>query len=202
MAFISFMIHGYGGEVVLGKISKKAAVFWKSDEMEEHFHDYVFNAEWWEDENPDIKIPKYAQIGLWHDIDDMGHEWGAAQSGAYLTINEVSDATWDADHVRDIYYGEFMDYVNEHEVKIHSDEQHPNPKGYTFCGVNSEKGTFYHGIIEIEGEFDPKKVSFGTTEIHEDTLITQIFYGDETIDNDGGGTDGKAMDFEIIEPWE
>ena len=60
--FISFMLHGYGGEVVLGKISKKAAVFWKSDEMEEHFHDYVFNGEWWEDENPNIKIPKYAQM--------------------------------------------------------------------------------------------------------------------------------------------
>ena len=139
---------------------------------------------------------------MWHDIDDLGHEWGAAQSGAYLTINEMSDGTWDADHVRDIYYGEFMDYVNEHEVEIHSDEQHPDPKGYTFVGVNTEKGSFYHGVIEIEGEFDPKKVSFGVTEIHEDTLITQIFYGDETIDNDGGGTDGKAMDFEIIEPWE
>ena len=88
--FISFMLHGYGGEVVLGKISKKAAVFWKSDEMEEHFHDYVFNGEWWEDENPDIKIPKYAQIGLWHDIDDMGHEWGAAQSGACLLYTSPS----------------------------------------------------------------------------------------------------------------
>ena len=95
--FISFMLHGYGGEVVLGKISKKAAEFWQSDEMEEHFHSYVFGPEWWEDENPDIKIPKYAQLGSWHDIDDLGHEWGAAQSGSYLTVNEMSDDTWDAD---------------------------------------------------------------------------------------------------------
>lgn len=200
--FISFMIHGYGGEVVLGKISKKAAEFWQSDEMAEHLHGYVFSPEWFEEENPNIKIPKYAQIGVWHDMEDRGHEWGAAQGGAYLTINEVSDDTFSADHVRDVFYGELMNYVNEHEVEIHSDECHPLPKEYTFCGVNSEKGTFYEGTIEIKGEFDPKKVSFGSTEIHQDTLITQIYYGDETIDNAGGGTDGKAMDFEIIEPWE
>ena len=200
--FISFMIHGYGGEIVLGKISKKAAEFWQSDEMAEHLHGYVFSPEWFEEENPDIKIPKYAQIGSWHDIDNLGHEWGAAQDGAYLTINEVSDDTWNADHVRDIFYAPLMDYVHEHEVEIHSDECHPEPKEYTFCGVNSEKGTFYQGVIEIEGEFDPKKVSFGSWEMHQDTLITEILYGDELVDNAGGGTDGKSMDFEIIEPWE
>ena len=53
-----------------------------------------------------------------------------------------------------------------------------------------------------KGEFDPKKVSFGSTEIHQDTLITQIYYDNEDIDNYGGGTDSKSMDFEIIEPWE
>ena len=200
--FISFTIHGYGGEVVLGKISKKAAEFWQSEEMQEHFHEYVFGPDWFEDEHPDIKIPKYAQIGVWHDMEDRGHESGAAQGGAYLTINEVSNDTWGADHVRDIFYGPLMDYVNEHEVEILNDECHPDPKEYTFVGVNSEKGTFYEGTMEIEGEFDPKKVSFGSTEIHEDTLITQIFYGDNTVDNNGGGTDGKALDFEIISPWE
>ena len=100
------------------------------------------------------------------------------------------------------FSGELMDYVDEYDVEIQSDECHPQPKEYTFCGINSEKGTFYEGCIEIDGEFDPKKVSFGSTEIHQDTLITQIFYEDETIDNAGGGTDSKAMDFEIIEPWE
>ena len=202
MAFINFVIHGYGGEVVLGKISKRAAEFWQSEDMEEHFHNYVFGSEWFEEENPNIKIPKYAQIGTWHDLEDRGHEWGASQDGAYLTINEVSDDTWNADHVRDIFYAPLMDYVNEHEVEIHSDECHPDPKEYTFCGVNSEKGTFYEGTIEIKGEFDPKKVSFGSTEIHQDTLITQIYYDNEDIDNSGGGTDSKSMDFEIIEPWE
>ena len=200
--FINFTIHGYGGEVVLGKISKKAAEFWQSNDMEEHFHNYVFSPEWFEDENPNIKVPKYAQIGEWHELEDRGHEWGASQGGAYLTINEVSDETWNANHVRDIFYGDLMEYVDEYDVEIQSDECHPQPKEYTFCGINSEKGTFYEGSIEIEGEFDPKKVSFGSTEIHQDTLITQIFYDEETIDNAGGGTDSKSMDFEIIEPWE
>ena len=201
--FISFMIHGYGGEIVLGKISKKAAEFWQSDEMAEHLHGYVFSPEWFEEENPDIKIPKYAQIGVWHDLEDRGHEWGADERHAQLTINEVSDDTWDADHVRDIYYGSLMDFAVEHdEVDMIIDECHPDPKEYTFVGLNSEKGTFYEGTIEIEGEFDPKKVSFSSMEMHNDTLITEILYDDEIVDNAGGGTDGKSMSFEIIEPWE
>ena len=118
--FIQFMIHGYGGEVVLGKVSKKAAEFWQSEEMEEHFHGYVFSPEWFEEENPDIKIPKYAQIGVWHDMEDRGHEWGAAESGAILTISEVSSLDWDSvQNGDDIFYGPLTDYVNEHEVEIH-----------------------------------------------------------------------------------
>ena len=39
-------------------------------------------------------------------------------------------------------------------------------------------------------------------EMHNDTLITEILYDDEIVDNAGGGTDGKSMSFEIIEPWE
>jgi hypothetical protein len=95
-----------------------------------------------------------------------------------------------------------MDFAHEHDLDVTIDECHPQPKEYTFVGLNSEKGTFYEGVIEIEGEFDPKKVSFGSWEMHQDTLITEILYGDELVDNAGGGTDGKSMDFEIIEPWE
>lgn len=210
MAFIKFMLSGYGGEVALGKITKKCAEFWLSEEMRDYLLEYASSPDWFPDEYPNIKIPKYAQLSNWYEHDDRGHEYGVAESMAQLDIIEMDGLDWSSNEVKDIYYGGLEDFVFEYQ-EITPDNDMVNvdyvttkgrPTEYTLAGVHTEKGTFYEGTIEIEGEFDPTKVSFDVMDIHEERLVTNIYYDGEMVDNIGGSTTGKSLDIDIIEPWE
>ena len=205
MSYIKFVLSGYGGEVTLGKLTKKCAEFWQSEEMSDYFHDYVASPEWFADEHPDIKIPKYAQVSNWYEHEDRGHEYGVARSMAQLEIVEMNGPNWDSGELETIYYGSLDEFLDEHDkagTMITEEEIMPKSKEYTLAGVHTEKGTFYDGTIEIEGEFDPTKVTFDIVAIHEDVLVTNVYYDGEFVDNWGGGTDGKSLDIDIIEPWE
>jgi hypothetical protein len=205
MSYIKFIVSGYGGEVLLHKITKKCAEFWQSAEMHEHMDSYLGSPEWFAEENPDIKIPKYAQLPQWYECENRAHEYGAAESMAQLEIVEMDGPEWNSKQIKDIYYGSFSEFVDDNggpDLVISEEEIMPKPKDYTLACVHSEKGTFYEGTIEIEGEFEPTKVSFDTTNIHEDILITGVYYNGEYVDNNGGDTVGKSLDIDIIEPWE
>lgn len=205
MAFVKFQLSGYGGEVTLHKVTKKCAEFWQSEEMSEYFHEYLGSPEWFSDEHPAMKVPKYAELPHWYECDNRGHEYGVAESMAQLEIIEVDGLSWNAKELNTIYYGPLSEFTDEHDKEgnmVTEEEIMPKPKEYTIACIHSEKGTFYDGIIEIEGEFDPSKVTFDTSAIHEDVLVTGIYYDGDYIDNEGGGTDGKSLDFDIIEPWE
>ena len=58
---------------------------------------------------------------------------------------------------------------------------------------SSEKGTFFEGVIETVGEFDPKKLEFHLSEYDNgEETITSIVYDGVEIDNEGGDTNGKG----------
>ena len=194
MSTINFSIGGYGAEIAQGRITKKAAEFWLSDKMSDYFYDYVYGPDYFNDAWPDVIVPKYAKLSEWHEHENRGHEWGATFDGsARLTISNDEG---------DLFYGGVMEFIDDHELDVESEECYPNPNEYTLCSGNYEKGSFFEGSIEIDGEFDPTKVSFGIVEFHKDDLIRRVLYDGEEIDNDGSnGTDGKSLDFEIIIPW-
>jgi hypothetical protein len=206
MANIKFILTGIGGEVVLGKITKKCAEFWQSEEMSDYFYEYVRSPEWFAEENSGIKIPKYATLGNWYEHDDRGHECGVYQNAAQLEIVEMDGIGWEANELDNIYYGNLLEFIEDHNEEgnmVQDEEIMPKSKEYTLTSVHTEKGTFYEGTIDIEGKFDPSKVAFDICEINDDILVTGIYYDGEYIDNtNGGGTDGKSLDHEIVEPWE
>jgi len=205
MANIKFILTGYGGEIVLGKITKKCAEFWQSEEMSDYFYEYVGSPDWFAEENPEIKIPKYATLGNWYEHDDRGHECGVSRDLAQLEIIEMDSIGWEANELDNIYYGNLREFIEDHNEEgtmVQEEEIMPRSKEYTLTSVHTEKGTFYEGTIDIKGKFDPSKVVFDICEINDDVLVTGIYYDGEYIDNQGGSTDGKALDFDIIEPWE
>ena len=58
---------------------------------------------------------------------------------------------------------------------------------------SSEKGTFFEGIIETVGDFDPKKLKFYTTEyLNGEDTVTEVYYDGVDIENFGGDTNGKG----------
>jgi len=200
--FINIGLHGYGGEVVLGKVSKKSYDFWTSEEGSELFSEYVWGPDWFSENNPDFKVPKFAELPNWYDIDDIAHESGATWGHCRLYIREMEGLDYRAKEIKEIFDGDLQDFLIEHELEVDWEEAHPQPKKYTFYGYSSEKGTFWEGTTEIEDkEFDPKKLTFSGSEIYQDELIYYIEYeGVEYLNNDGGGTDGKSSGFELIGP--
>jgi hypothetical protein len=64
---------------------------------------------------------------------------------------------------------------------------------YVLQFLSSEKGTFFEGLIETTGEFNPKKLMIYTQEYaNGDDTITNVEYEGVDIDNFGGDTNGKG----------
>jgi hypothetical protein len=144
-------------------------------------------------------------LGNWYEHDDRGHECGVSRDLAQLEIIEMDSIGWEANELDNIYYGNLREFIEDHNEEgtmVQEEEIMPRSKEYTLTSVHTEKGTFYEGTIDIKGKFDPSKVVFDICEINDDVLVTGIYYDGEYIDNQGGSTDGKALDSDIIEPWE
>jgi hypothetical protein len=63
---------------------------------------------------------------------------------------------------------------------------------------SAEKGTFFEGVIETVGEFDPKKLKIYTSEyLNGDDTVQSIEYEGTEIDNSGGDTNGKGYSFHV-----
>ena len=203
--FIKVSLSGYGGEVVLGTVTKEIYDFWTGP-GEEHFHDYVYSPDWFEDEEPKFEIPENAKLDrAWHDIDDIGHECAAVFDHCYLDISEYAGKEYDSEFIRELYAGDLTEFIEKYENEVDWDEEaYPEPKAYSFYGCSAEKGTFYDGVFEIpDDSFDPKKFSFYCTDIYGNELVYQINYeGVDYIDNEGGSTTGKSLDFELLAPTE
>jgi len=200
--FINVGLHGYGGEVVLGNVTKKAYEFWSSDDAQEHFSSYVWAPEYFSEENPNFKIPKFAELPTWYEIDSIIHESGAAWESCRIYIREMDAEGYDANEVREIYDGDLEDFIADNDIEVEWTDAHPQSDEYTFYGYSSEKGTFWEGTTEIPGDtFEPSKLRFYVADIYQDKLVFLVEYdGLDYLNNDGGGTDGKGSGFELIGP--
>lgn len=83
--------------------------------------------------------------------------------------------------------------IYEGEPKPLDDGTKPEP--YVFYGMSAEKGTFFDGVVHLNDgtKFDPKKLKFYVqAQPNGDTVITEVEYAGETLDNNGGDTTGKG----------
>ena len=216
--FYNIQLNGYGGESAYMTISKEAHDFWKPI-CEEHgdydLSTYMNSDGEEEDEYDNIEsVPVEAQF--LHDTDDdnykrpwyeshteFEHTYGVEWNSAYIVVDEVNSQEYNADHVADVIDGEnlseMLNILEEEsgwELELTSmdcADEVPEGTEYIAQMYSSEKGTFFEGILETTGDFDPKKLKVYCMEFlnGEDTVVNIEYDGNE-IESDGGDTNGKG----------
>jgi|TARA_B110000908_G_scaffold28352_1_gene33318 hypothetical protein len=221
--FYRLTISGYGGEGAYINISEDAYKFWK-DVREEHgsdgdFIQYLTTDDPAEYEFDDIDTVPVEADFLAVDDEDYKHQWyeaptefchqyGVEYGSAWMNIEEVSSLDYSASTINDIIenqdvsglvdkIGEDSDY--EIELSDHGEGYEFKEMG-AYCAqmYSSEKGTFFDGTIEINGEFDVNKLKFMVNEYpNGEDIIDGVEYAGEEIDNNGGDTNGKGYYAEV-----
>lgn len=187
MATFTISINGYGGEVVLGKITKEAYEHWGNrDEDDEALSSHLFWDPYEEEDGNDVtddEDPRF--LGQWWEIDDIEHTNGANVDACTVYVEDSDgNEVWQTE-----------DPELENTSFSDPDDQ---PPGYYFKGWSAEKGNFFHAEIEAT-KFDPEKLKFYATDIDGDTIIDHVEYDGEQLDNEGGDTRGKSQGFEFYE---
>ena len=220
--FYRIQLWGYGGEAEYMHLTKEQYEFW-SAHIEEHGDgdavNYCVNAEDGEFEFDNLKeVPEFAQFlkhkgeeysSSWYESPTgFTHQWGIDYNNARLTIEEVDGEDYNAKIVNELVEGEDLsDYIelwNEATnyelelVEMGVDEGEDTEGEYTAQMYSAEKGTFFDGIIETVGSFDPKKLKIYTSEyLNGDDTVGSIEYDGEEVDNSGGDTNGKGYSFHV-----
>jgi hypothetical protein len=221
--FYRIMLWGYGGEAAYMPLNKAQYEFWHSHNEEHGDSDLVTYMTCAEDDDMDFenleKVPAEAHFMLDEDGDgrpwyehheELEHQNGVDYSNARLTIEEVEDDEYNSTVKSTIVDGiDLSEYIN----KI--DEENNYELELTEMGVSeyedwdaeyicqfysAEKGTFFEGLIETVGSFDPKKLKIYTLEYaNGDDTVSNIEYDGVDVDNVGGDTNGKGYSAHV---WE
>ena len=220
--YYQIRLWGYGGEAEYMDLTKEQYEFWHAH-IEEHGDsdavNYCVNAE---DEDFDFdeldEVPEFAQFlkvegedysSSWYESPTgFTHQWGVDYNNARVTIEEVDSGEYNANVIAEIVDGEDLsDYINaleeanNYEIELTEmgvDEGEEKEGEYTAQMYSAEKGTFYDGIIETVGEFDPKKLKIYTSEyLNGDDTVQNIEYDGNEVENAGGDTNGKGYSFAV-----
>ena len=180
---------GYGGEMVLGEITKKTWDYFREHRID--VSDYATDSDFGEE----LDIPEDCQpfySGEWHDCDNLYHGWGVSKNAGTMEIEDENG---------EIVYTRDLDGIDGCDVMLSCNEEAwiamKGNNSYVFYNYSSEKGTFFEGEIELKMPFDPEKLCIHYDDVEGDELITRIEYDEQDIDNFGGDTTGKGYDFKF-----
>lgn len=180
---------GYGGEVVLGEIAKKAWDYFREHKID--VSDYATDSEFGEELNvPEDCQPFYP--GQWHDCDNLYHGWGVSKNAGTLQIEDENG---------DVIYERQLEDLDGCDVNLSCNEEAwiemKGPGSHVFYNYSSEKGTFFEADLELKMPFDPEKLCINYDDVEGEDLVTSVEYDGETLDNWGGDTTGKGYDFKF-----
>ena len=220
--FYRIQLWGYGGESEYMNLTKEQYEFGHAH-IEEHGDSdavqYCVGAEDGDfnfdelDEVPEfaqfLKVPGEDYSSSWYESPTgFTHQWGVDYNNANLTVEEVASDEYNAKHIADVVDGEELsEYINKldeennYELELTEmgvDEGEDAEGKYTAQMYSAEKGTFFEGIIETIGEFDPKKLKIYTLEyLNGDDTVQNIEYDGKEVENAGGDTNGKGYSFHV-----
>ena len=192
---IEITLSGYGGEMVMGRISEEAYDYW---EGRDDLSDFVYD---WDGEFEDVPADaRFCTDGAWHDVDDLCHETGCEASDACsITVYDLLEQKdlWESNLDLDNLANKGVD-TSSHS---HSRPNETEPTGTcVFMGHSFEKGTFFSGTIRITEPFDPKKLAISWHDCDGWRLITGVEYDGEDVEGfDGYSTTGKGMEFQVYQ---
>lgn len=186
-------VHGYGGEMVMGRIDAKIAAYFKDNGIS--LSEY---ASCWSEPGDDdyIEVPEELQpfsAGSWYDCDNIEHCSGAEFGGAWITVeDENGEEVWQAE-----LNGALEDLGCEIECFCTEDiEDHCDRDNAVFVGQNFEKGRFFAADLDLTQPFDPAKFKFVYSELAGWSILNMVEYAGEELDGqDGYDTTGKSSSY-------
>lgn len=198
-------IRGYGGEFTLGRVTNEQYQFWKNDNTvmsvlkgyenaDEAFSDYITDI--WDYEE-DESIPDNAKFEYeWHEHDDIYHIYGANYYSSWISIVQTNGDI--EDEVIDETMENFCNKISNAPEWAEGNDWPEEENVHVLESISSEKGTFFHGILEAKEPIDFKKFKFYLSESwNEEEIVTDVEYDGEPIDNEGGDTNGKGYWFTL-----
>lgn len=189
---------GYGGEQVVGSITKEQYEFWK-DIDEEYLISHAFWDPWDAgDDNPvyDDNDPRW--LGQWYELDDILHENGVNVTTAQVTIDELEDDDYGSRIIDTVIANmDWQRFVDEYYIQLpepDNQEEAIYDAEYTFHGTSVEKGCFGEYYIKTDGEdLNISKLGFSLTMTPNEDIILQLTdYAGQEVDNVGGDSNGKG----------
>ena len=221
--YYHLQISGYGGEASYMSISKEAHDFWK--DHKEQYGDgdlihYMLSAEDGDFDFDELEgVPSEAEFMIDEDGDprpwyeppnELDHTFGASYDSSWITVDEVDGEDYGAKHIAEVIDREDLPALNDRIYEESGEEyveviemgccdEHEEAK-YIAQMYSAEKGTFFDGIIETVGDFDPKKLKIHTVEyLNGEDTVTEVYYDGVEVDNNGGDTNGKGYYADV---WE
>lgn len=183
---------GYGGEKVMGTVDPKSWDYCMKNRVD--LVDLAWNYEYVEERELDEEQLPFSP-GAWYECDNMGHVSGVSRNAGTIQITDENHNT--------VFEKSFDDcdgcegspqWACQDEIWIGM-----RSKGeVVFVGSSNEKGTFFEGDIELRAPFDIEKLELYYEEIDGEEIINAAYYDGEEICNDGGGTDGKSSDMNMV----
>ena len=196
------VLQGYGGESSYMGLTKEQYEFWNAlteDDGDTYVVNYCTDEEYEgvdiSDDVDFLKVPDEDYRQQWYESPtEVVHQWGGDFGNMHITIDEVDSPEYDAGYVREVVSSEDLAvWCADNEIDHKMDcipEEEPD---YVFQFWSAEKGSFFDGIIETHGPFDPKKFKIYTSEYwNGDDVVETIEYNGVDIDNQGGDTTGKG----------
>ena len=177
---------GYGGEVVMGTISREIYDYFKDNRLS--VSDFAWDYDYAEAKGiPEDMWP--FTPGSWHECDDICHTNGVSRNAGHIQVddengNEILNRELDSIDGTDI------------ELSI-NDEYWPGSvgDGVVFIGRSNEKGTFFEAELPLTAPFEQEKLTLVYDEVENEDIAHQVMYDGEDLDNNGASTDGKSSDF-------
>ncbi len=128
------------------------------------------------------------------EIDDQFHCFGAT-SPFTITIEDE-----DGNELYEIDEENLYDYDTEDFSLVENEYPEIDATKDLLICYSGEKGSFFLGYVELEGEFDITKLKIVISDVevgdffYFGDIISNVLYDGEEIDNWGGDTDGKSFD--------
>jgi hypothetical protein len=197
--YYQISLWGYGGEVGYLSLNKKQYEYWESLAEDDNGEvvNYILDPEDTEIEiDPEMDFLKHEDYhSQWYDAENLAvHQYGVDYSHARINVDELSNGEYGSSITNTVIDGkDLTEMVDENELVVEMGVDETEEPKYVMQVYNSEKGTFFDGIIETVGSFDPKKLKIYTTEYwNGDDTVSNIEYDGVDVEDNGGDTNGKG----------
>lgn len=182
---------GYGGAIVMGKISKKAYEYFKNNDID--------LAEFAYDDDNELNVPEDCrpfEPGMWHECDDLCNQTNVEMSSlSYVTIyDENNEIVFQSDLNTDTLEKNNINIEECEEIYV---VDQPGIT-YVYFGQIFEKGLFFSGELKLTKPFDITKLKFYYGDYEGWLICNSVTYDEEDIENQDIDTSGKGTNHLLL----